>query len=152
MDKGNKEEETWVSFGLIPVKKEQNIYQFLLLKHKNWEGGVDHWSFCKGGPEPGETELQTAERELREETNLTLKKWLKGKDGELLSGLMQYEAGKRKIPKTVRLYVGEVEGEVEIQAEEISESRWVNIDDVESLITYEQEKQLWRELKDKISW
>ena len=41
----------------------------LLLRHKN--GG--HWAFPKGHVEPGETEAQTALREIQEETGLLAK-------------------------------------------------------------------------------
>ena len=42
--------------------------QILLIQHKNGK----HWAFPKGHMEPGETEEQTALREIREETGLSV--------------------------------------------------------------------------------
>ena len=56
------------SCGALVYKWEGQTPCLLLLKHKF--GG--HWSFPKGHVEPGETEIETALREVREETGLEL--------------------------------------------------------------------------------
>ena len=53
------------SCGAIVYKKENNELEFLLVYQSN-----GHYSFPKGHMEPGETELQTTLREIKEETNL----------------------------------------------------------------------------------
>ena len=50
------------------VYREKDGVEILLIKHKN--GG--HWAFPKGHVENKETEEETALREIREETGLTL--------------------------------------------------------------------------------
>lgn len=52
------------SAGIVPVKKMNDEYKFLILKTYNF---VD---FPKGRQEPGETLLQTAIREIGEETTI----------------------------------------------------------------------------------
>lgn len=47
--------------------REDNGYQYLILKSVK-----GHWSLCKGHVEGGETEHETATREIREETALSV--------------------------------------------------------------------------------
>ena len=54
------------SCGAIVFRKFHGNIELLLIKHAN--GG--HWSFPKGHVEAGETEVETAIREIREETGI----------------------------------------------------------------------------------
>ena len=56
------------SCGAIVFRKFHGNIELLLIKHAN--GG--HWSFPKGHVEEGETEVETALREVHEETGLTI--------------------------------------------------------------------------------
>ena len=58
--------KTEKSCGAVVLRKNQGRLQVLLIKHIN--GG--HWAFPKGHVERGETEEQTALREIKEETGL----------------------------------------------------------------------------------
>ena len=53
------------SCGAIVYKKENDELKFLLVYQNN-----GHYSFPKGHVEEGETEIETAIREIKEETNL----------------------------------------------------------------------------------
>jgi 8-oxo-dGTP pyrophosphatase MutT (NUDIX family) len=54
---------------ILPYSKKENKVEYLLLKRKlHWKG----WEFSKGKIEPGETNEQTAKRELHEETGLKI--------------------------------------------------------------------------------
>jgi 8-oxo-dGTP pyrophosphatase MutT (NUDIX family) len=68
--------------------------------------------------EPGETEEQTAHREMKEETSL---------DGELVPG--KYTELSYDIPpytrKQVVLFLGAADGTVKCQKSEIAEYKWV---------------------------
>ena len=57
------------SCGAIVYRQRDSWVEVLLICHKN--GG--HWAFPKGHVEKQETEEETALREIREETGLTVK-------------------------------------------------------------------------------
>ena len=54
------------SVGFVIFRKEDKGIKYLLLHH-----GAEYWNFPKGRVEEGEEELQTAKRELVEETGIT---------------------------------------------------------------------------------
>lgn len=56
------------SCGAVIYRTNNTEIKFFLIKHLPSAG--NHWSFPKGHVEPGETEKQTALREIKEETNL----------------------------------------------------------------------------------
>ena len=57
------------SCGALVFRKTGDHYDLVLLRHRF--GG--HWSFPKGHVEEGENEFQTALREVKEETNLSIR-------------------------------------------------------------------------------
>lgn len=56
------------SCGAVVYLKKGGRILYLLLKHRSG----NHWSLAKGHTEPGESETQTALREILEETGLTV--------------------------------------------------------------------------------
>ena len=133
------------SFGVIPIYKTDSEVKFLLIQHH-----AGHWAFPKGHADPGETELQTARRELREETGLA--------DVLLVTSPAfeeHYKVNRKGTPreKIVRYWVGYVRNaadaglpKVTPQEEEIRDYRWVAADEARSLITYTQNKQLFEDV------
>ena len=57
-----------ISCGAVIARQTENGREILLIRHVN--GG--HWAFPKGHMEGNETESETALREIREETGLTV--------------------------------------------------------------------------------
>lgn len=128
------------SFGIIPLykplyKSERAGIQFLLIQHH-----AGHWAFPKGHADPGETELQTARRELREETGLD--------DVLLITSPVfeeHYTLNRRGQPreKIVRYWIGYVQTQkVMVQEEEVRDHTWATLDEARKLITYSQSKKL----------
>ncbi len=123
------------SCGVIPYRWNGTEKEFLILLQTN-----HCWSFPKGHMEMGETEQQTALRELYEETGL--------RGGAICEGpvFLEYD-----IPpytrKQVVLFPYEVDGNVVLQKSEILNYRWVKADDLEQYLrpdTYEVCKALLR--------
>lgn len=100
---------------VIYTKNEIGSIEYLLIKHKN--GG--HWSFPKGHMEAGETEIETAVREILEETGLDVK------IDQNFRFEMEYSP-KPKILKKVVYFVAETKiKEIVCQIEEVIDSIWV---------------------------
>ena len=92
----------------------ENDGQVLLIRGR--KSGV--WSIPKGHVEPGESDTETAMREVREEVGL---------DPEILPGgpyTLRYQKN-GEIDKTVLLFPASVKGrDFTIQQSEVSEARW----------------------------
>ncbi|MFI5343517.1 MAG: NUDIX domain-containing protein, partial [Chlamydiales bacterium] len=83
------------SYGIIPVRIWNQQRQVLLVQHY-----AGHWAFPKGHAEVGENHQQAAERELLEETGLTVQTYLSDQtfiehyffrhQGELIEKKVQY--------------------------------------------------------------
>ncbi len=126
------------SCGALVFRKNAGKTELLLIKHRC--GG--HWSFPKGHVESGENELQTALREIKEETGLEV---------SLMDGFRQSVEyfPKPHVKKQVVYFLGTPEGDdtVRRQEEEISEYRWCLLEDVEGMVTFKNDKKLVNEAK-----
>ena len=113
------------SCGIIPYRWNNGYPQVLLLKQRG--SAAYRWSFPKGHMEAGETEEQTALREMREECGMT---------AQLHPGfrqVMNYTIN-GWMPKEVVLFLGEAVGETALQAAEIEQSRWASIQEARVLL------------------
>ncbi|MBN2585509.1 NUDIX domain-containing protein [Patescibacteria group bacterium] len=130
------------SFGVVPIYRDGKEIKFLLVRHN-----VGHWSFPKGHPEAGETEVESALRELREETGITavelVPDWqasesyqFKGRDRGHRPGEASGLEGEI-INKTVKYFLGWVgEPSVQILKSELKDYRWVTAQQARKLITF----------------
>ncbi len=106
------------SSGGIVVKKERGGMRILLIKDP-----YDKWTWPKGKIDKGETLLETAMREIREEVGL--------KEIEVLSKIGKtdyfYRRDGRLIYKTVHVYLFRLSGDdkLTIQKAEIKDGKWL---------------------------
>lgn len=120
------------SCGAVVYQKINNDYLFLIIKSKVH----NFYSFPKGHVEPNETEIETALREVYEETNLKITISQKFKEAIEYSPSVHTN-------KLVIYFLGEaINNDVKIQIEEISESIWLDFDEALKLLTYDNEKQV----------
>ena len=128
---------TWGDFGTFTKAAEEKScgaviwrngargHEFLLAQH-----GASHWSFPKGHIEGRETELQTAKREILEETGLTVEI-----DPNFRQVVTYYP--KPGVIKDVVFFVAQPTGGQEhAQEEEIRQLGWFTFQDAKPLVTF----------------
>ncbi len=118
------------SYGIIPLRKgPRDKWEVLLIQHRK---GL-YWSFPKGHAEGREEPLQTATRELYEETGLLVKTLL---SEEVFTENYQFMSNNSLISKQVTYYLALVEGGLSLQTEEISDAKWVLFSEAPSFISF----------------
>lgn len=111
----------------------------VLLVHHN----LGHYGFPKGHVEFGESDGETALREVFEETGISV---------NIIDGFKEKitYSPKLGVEKDVFFFVGEpIDNNLKPQLTEVSEAKYINIDDALSVITYIDEKNI---LKKAISF
>ena len=132
------------SCGVIPITTFHGQRHYLLVQHD-----AGHWAFPKGHPEGEETTLQTARRELAEETGLRGVKLLTTPAFD-----ERYVFTKRSgkvVTKTVTYYLGQVEPDaarrLRLQVEEVADAKWLTPAAAWSLMTFDAGRQLLDEVE-----
>ena len=106
------------------------------------------WSLPKGHVEAGETEPQTAVREVREETGIT---------GEVIGKLgaidFWFVADGRRVHKTVHHFLLLATGSLELSDEdvEVSEVAWVPMAELSAKLAYADERRLLERVPDLLA-
>lgn len=114
------------SFGIIPLRKNNNQWQLFMVQMKS---GL--WGFPKGHAERGESPQQTAERELHEETGLTVTEYLPSP-----ALTEEYISPKTNNPKTVTYFLAYAEGMLALCPLEIITGYWAPFDHVFAIMGF----------------
>ncbi|MBS0637706.1 MAG: NUDIX domain-containing protein [Verrucomicrobia bacterium] len=131
------------SFGIVPLQKVAGRMYVFIIRHR---GG--HWTLPKGHPEGEETPLESAQRELFEETGLSVDRFI---SEEPLIESYQFSSRGKPIHKTVHYFIAEVSGAIRIQKEELQDGRWVELVRAHRFVTYAQMKTLLNTVLEKVS-
>lgn len=126
------------SYGIVPLRKLKQSWEVLLVQHAS----AKYWGFPKGHPEEGESPRQAAERELLEETGLTVQRLLRESPYQ---EHYFFQKEKRLISKTVAYFPAEVEGKLQLQYKEISAAQWVPIEEACARLTYDTDRAVCRQ-------
>ena len=129
------------SCGAIVYRKYHGNTEILLIKHVR--SGC--WSFPKGHVENGETEEETAKREIKEETGI---------DVYIDSGFRETVtySPRKDAKKEVVYFVARARNyDYTPQLEEISEIRWVGIGQAHNLLVYDNDKLIVNKAKSFIA-
>lgn len=127
------------SFGIIPLKQENGNWQVLLILHQ----GGRHWAFPKGHGNPGETALESARRELKEETGLDVEQLIQENP---LTERYQFYRKREIVVKTVQYFPALVQGTLQLQAEEIQDAKWVPLKEAIRHLTFKEAKEMCQKL------
>ena len=121
-----------VACGCIIFDKEGKV----LVIHQK---GGDFWGFPKGHIDEGETELETALREVKEEVGL---------DVNIIDikyrYVLNYIIKEKEVDKTTILYLAstkEDKNDTIIQEAEVADSKWLSVDEAYELLTYDDSKE-----------
>lgn len=129
------------SCGVVAYKTIDNVNYYLLIRAYNGDVG-----FPKGHVEAGESEIETAVRELKEETNAEV---------EIIPGFrreMEYVIpSKKNVSKEVVYFLGKCTYDHIIpQRKEISEARFVPYQEATEMITFEDSRRILEDAEDMI--
>lgn len=122
------------SFGIVPLIKKNGEWQVLLIQH-----GAGHWGFPKGHANENESSLMSAQRELQEETGLHIVH-LFSEIG--LEESYHFTRRGRPIKKSVTYFVAEVDGNLQLQVEEIKAAKWVPLTQADLHLTFPSAKSI----------
>lgn len=116
------------SCGCIVINEKDEV----LLIHHN----AGHWDFPKGHVEDGETEIQTAMREVKEETNLDVEV------NEKYRYTTKYSPKGDVIKEVIYFLAKNIHNNKQAQLEEVSEVKWFKLDEALNKITYDTSKDI----------
>ncbi|MBE6840451.1 MAG: NUDIX domain-containing protein [Ruminococcus sp.] len=120
------------SCGAIVYRKSHGNIEILLIRHIN----SGHWSFPKGHVEEGETEVETAKREIMEETSIDVI------IDPTFRETVTYSP-RRDTMKVVVYFLAKAKNVDYVpQADEISEIKWVDIVHATNILSYENDKNI----------
>jgi 8-oxo-dGTP pyrophosphatase MutT (NUDIX family) len=126
------------SFGIVPFVCEKGTWKVLLILHR--EG--NHWGFPKGKANRDETPLESATRELKEETGLSVTEVLRSQP---MVEQYQFRRKKQFIIKTVQYFPAFVEGSLCLQEEEIRDAKWMAIPEALRQLTFAEARHILQE-------
>ena len=124
------------SCGYIVYKLENNKILYLVLQSLNGE-----WGFPKGHVEKDESEIETANRELFEETNLIVE-YITGFRAVTEYIMVQYN----NMKKQVVYFVGKhLKNEIKCQDSEVKNAIFVSYEEAQNLLNFKETKAVLEE-------
>ena len=122
------------SCGALVVRREQDQYYILMIRHK--AGG--NRSFPKGHVEEGETEYETALREVMEETSSRI---------AIVSDFratVNYRPSPGVMKEVVYFLAFTTSADIKARAGEIAEVEWVPLEKAEEYLAHDNDKTVFR--------
>lgn len=117
------------SCGAVVYRTENGKRQYLVIFNK--KGSAEgHWGFPKGHVEPGESDLDTAKREIKEETGLSVR------FEPFFKRVSHYSPRPETEKDSVYFAARALDGEVTIQQSELAGYEWLEAEDAFRRITY----------------
>ncbi len=128
------------SYGVIPLIKVDDGWEVFLIYQYGSKDDV-YWTFPKGHPEKGETPEETAQRELFEETNITLERLEKD---TVYAQSYSFHHGDTLIDKSVVYYLGfTTSKDFSLQEDEVKEAGWFTLEAAREQLTHDLAKKMF---------
>lgn len=124
------------SCGCIVFNKNNEI---LLVRHN-----AGHWGLPKGHVEENETEVETAKREVKEETNIDVE------INPKYRYILNYSPDIGIMKEVVFFVAKSKNNNIKEQIEEVKEVKWFGFDEAIETITYNNSKELLRKVKNEL--
>ncbi len=118
------------SCGAVIWRETESGHEYLLVQNKK-PGAKGHWGFPKGHIEDGETEEETARREIFEETGLTV-----GDFAKHFRIVTRYSPAPN-VEKDVVYFLTKADGDVTVQECEIADYKWLSYKDAKETLTFD---------------
>ena len=130
------------------LKKEKSC-GCIIIKDKKvllvYEKNRNFWGFPKGHMEDGETEIETALREVKEEVGLDVE--IDKKRRYTLNYVINNE-----IDKTTVLYIAKAKKEkIIMQESEIENTKWCSFEEALNMLTFDDWKEMFKKVIDDIN-
>jgi 8-oxo-dGTP pyrophosphatase MutT (NUDIX family) len=124
-----------VSAGGVVVRGEEVV---VIVPTRRASDGTRVLALPKGHIDPGETALQAAEREVREETGIVAEPVR-----ELGEARYWYRRDGQTIPKSVSFYLfAYVAGDTSDHDDEVEEARWIGLKDAQRELSHAAEREM----------
>ncbi|MBO5102934.1 MAG: NUDIX domain-containing protein [Clostridia bacterium] len=121
--------ETYTSAGTILISFEER--KVLLIKHPD-----GHWGFSKGYIEKGESPLETAKRELKEEVGITCNFYMNPNKYFFVEKYSYLDSNNNIINKNIIYYIGVTCNTEYILETVFKDCRWVEVSELYSIPTF----------------
>lgn len=123
------------SCGAVIFNFQNQKCKYLLIKNKR----SAHWGFPKGHVEDGESDFETARREILEETGLTVE-FL-----PFFSAKSEYSIQGR-VEKTVTIFIAKcISDQLKIQEEEIDDAVWCSYEKAITMLKFDNDRSILRQ-------
>lgn len=129
------------SCGAIVFREINDELRVLLVQH-----GARHWSFPKGHVESGETDCETAIREVKEETGIDIEIT---SDFSRSSTYSPYPGAR----KTVTFFIGDyLGGSLRPQLEEVRRVAWLKPEDSMRYLVFDRDREIFNDALEEIAY
>ncbi|HZJ90149.1 MAG TPA: NUDIX domain-containing protein [Oscillospiraceae bacterium] len=129
------------SCGAIVFREINEELRVLLVQH-----GASHWSFPKGHVESGESDCETAIREVKEETGIDIEIT---SDFSRASTYSPYPGAK----KTVTFFLGDyLGGSLRPQLEEVQRVAWLKPEDSKKYLVFDRDREIFNDALREIGY
>ena len=129
------------SCGAIVFREINNELRVLLVQHS-----ASHWSFPKGHVENGETDCETAIREVKEETGIDIEI---SSDFSRASTYSPYPGAQKTVTFFIGVYLG---GSLRPQLEEVRRVAWLRPEESMKFLVFDRDREIFNDALQEINY